>query len=116
MWFIVRRAHLPGVNQTADITHDIHLVHSIAAYQTPLALNLVEGGRDGDEEGELGGKGREEEEGRGVEMGRGKGGAGWREGGEGKGEGGEKVGQKRKARRQEVHVAMVYQKRMTKIV
>jgi len=49
-------------------------------------------------------------------MGRGKGGGGWREGGEGKGEGegGEKVGQKRKARRQEVHVAMVYQKRMTK--
>lgn len=52
MWFIVRRAHLPGVNQTADVTHDIHLVHSIAAYQTPLALNLVEGGRDSDEEGE----------------------------------------------------------------
>ena len=52
MWFIVRRAHLPGVNQTADVTHDIHLVHSIAAYQTSLALNLVEGGRDSDEEGE----------------------------------------------------------------
>jgi len=52
MWLTVRRAHLPGVNQTADITHDIHLVHSIAAYQTSLALNLVEGGRDGDEEGE----------------------------------------------------------------
>lgn len=36
-------------------------------------------------------------------MGRGKGegGRGWREGGVGKGEGGEKVGQKRKARKQE---------------
>lgn len=55
-------------------------------------------------EGGRGGRKKEvegREEGRGVEMGRGKGGGGWREGGEGKGEGGEKVGQIRKAMRQE---------------